>query len=161
MDEAGRGPVIGPIVFGLVVVNQTQEQKLKELGIDDSKMLSETKRNVMKRLVLENAIFAETYSISAQEINEFMSSGTNLNKIEIIGFKKLLSKYEEKIDLLQLDAADVNAKRFGSNFEEFGIAKIDAQHKGDSIFVSVGSASILAKVNRDDQIKITTKNEQS
>lgn len=153
MDEAGRGPVIGPIVFGLVIVNENQEKILRTLGVNDSKQLSEPKRESLKEIIVKNSEFSRTHAISANEINDYMSNGTNLNQIEIIGFTALLEQISQKIDELQLDAADVNAARFGSNFEHLVSGKIDSRHKGDSIFISVAAASIIAKTERDDQVK--------
>jgi ribonuclease HII len=63
-----------------------------------------------------------------------------------------LKPYVDKINELQLDAADVNEQRFGNNFKDIFSGKIISKHKGDSLFVSVGAASILAKVQRDHEI---------
>ena len=87
------------------------------------------------------------------QIDTYRKNGINLNQIEVNAFKELLKPYANKVHELQLDAADVNEKRFGSHFKEMVNGKIISKHKGDSIFISVGAASILAKVERDLTIK--------
>lgn len=150
MDEAGRGPVLGPIVFGIVIATKKQLNKLKKMGVDDSKQLSRAKRESMEEIIKKNVLGWGTYSVSASEIDEQRASGTNLNLIEVNSFKSLLANFSEHIATLQLDAADVNAERFGSHFSSMINGKIQSMHKGDSHFVSVGAASILAKVRRDN-----------
>ncbi len=151
MDEAGRGPAIGPIVFGLVLLNKNQEEKLKKYGINDSKKLSPKKRLEMEKIIKENSSAWGVYVISAQNIDSKRNEIT-LNEIEIDGFRKLLAKFKQYISRLQIDAADVNESRFQSRFTDM-IKNVDAKHKGDSLFISVGAASILAKVERDRRIE--------
>ena len=152
MDEAGRGPVLGPIVFGIVVASKEQLNKLKKLGVNDSKQLSKLKRESMAELIKSNVQAWGTYSVSASEIDKQRADGTNLNMIEVNSFKSLLANFNNHITTLQLDAADVNAERFGSHFNSMINGKIESLHKGDSIFTSVGAASILAKICRDNSI---------
>ena len=54
IDEAGRGPVIGPLVIGLVLAKNDQLEKLQKLGVDDSKKLSINKRTMLSQLIMEN-----------------------------------------------------------------------------------------------------------
>lgn len=152
MDEAGRGPAIGPLVFGLVLVSKKQENELKEKGIKDSKALTLKQREQYKKIIEENAFEFATLQLSAGEIDDQRAQGINLNQIEVIAFKNLLKPYADKIDELQLDAADVNEQRFGNNFKDIFTGKIISKHKGDSLFIAVGAASILAKVQRDHEI---------
>lgn len=152
MDEAGRGPAIGPIVFGIVLVNEEQEKILKQKGIKDSKALTSQKREKYAKEILEIVSFSDTLQLSAKQIDTKREEGTNLNQIEVNAFRELLSPYADKIHELQLDAADVNELRFGSNFTDMINGKIISKHKGDALFISVGAASILAKVERDQSI---------
>ncbi|MCE7734554.1 MAG: ribonuclease HII [Candidatus Heimdallarchaeota archaeon] len=152
MDEAGRGPAIGPIVFGLVLVTKEQETLLKEKGVKDSKALTLKQREQYKKVIEETVFEFATLQLSAAEIDDQRAHGINLNQIEVIAFKNLLKPYVDKIDELQLDAADVNEQRFGNNFKDIFNGKIISKHKGDSLYISVGAASILAKVQRDHEI---------
>lgn len=152
MDEAGRGPAIGPIVFGIVLVTEEQEKKLFDKGIKDSKALTSQKRDQYEKEIRNIVSFSDTLQISAEQIDKKRKNGINLNEIEVNAFKELLKPYANKVNELQLDAADVNEIRFGRNFEEMINGKIISKHKGDAIFISVGAASILAKVERDQTI---------
>lgn len=153
MDEAGRGPAIGPIVFGIVLVTKEQELKLRENGIKDSKALTSQKREQYAKEIRSIASFFDTLQLSANQIDTKRNEGINLNRIEVNAFRELLKPYAHKINELQLDAADVNERRFGTNFEDMINGKIISKHKGDSLFISVGAASILAKVERDQSVK--------
>ena len=81
MDEAGRGPVLGPIVFGIVIATKKQLNKLKKLGVNDSKQLSRAKRESMEDIIKCNVLGWGTYSVSAREIDNLRAFGTNLNMI--------------------------------------------------------------------------------
>ncbi|MHA2249211.1 MAG: ribonuclease HII [Candidatus Kariarchaeaceae archaeon] len=149
MDEAGRGPAIGPMVFGIVLVTPKEEKQLLSHGVKDSKALSSKRREEYAKKIEEISSYHATLVVSATKIDELMEKGTNLNKIEVISFRQLLKPYGHKIGTLQLDAADVNAERFGNKFRDLVDGEILSFHKGDAIFLSVGAASILAKVKRD------------
>lgn len=151
MDEAGRGPAIGPLVFGLVVVTPEQEKILEEKGVNDSKTLSAAKRQEFKIIIEETVEYHDVLVLHAPELDQMMKN-TKLNEIEVIKFRKLLEPVASQVTQLQLDAADVNAERFGSRFTDL-VKDVDSRHKGDSIFRSVGAASILAKVARDECIE--------
>jgi len=148
MDEAGRGPAIGPIVFGLVIATPDQLDTLREAGVDDSKKLSKKKREEFHDIITETVSVYDTLAVDAVEIDHLRDSIT-MNQIEVKKFRELVQPYVKNIDLLQLDAADVNAVRFGRQFNDLIDGEIDSRHKGDSIFVAVGAASILAKLERD------------
>ncbi len=153
MDEAGRGPAIGPIVFGIVVITKEQGEKLKEIGIQDSKTLSHKVRVEYAGKIKDISLGHSVYILSAEQIDDMRGKGTNLNQIEVIAFKRLLDPFKDRISVLQLDAADVDEKRFGDQFKSMIKGKIDSRHKGDAIFIAVAAASILAKVKRDEIIK--------
>ena len=152
MDEAGRGPVLGPLVIGLVACTREQIDILKELGVDDSKALSEKKREKLANSIREIAEIADILVVSAEEIDELMEEHT-LNQIEVMMFRKLVGRYSERIEELYLDAADVKAERFGEQFMEFSIPVVVSEHKADSKYTIVAAASILAKTERDSQMR--------
>lgn len=154
MDEAGRGPVMGPLVIGLVVSTENQVRGLRKEGVMDSKVLKKEVREELFSFIKTNCSGYGVLSISAEEIDRLRAKGYTLNEIEVMGFKELLSKFVIELDdvTLQLDAADVNAKRFGQNFTSIFKGEIVSKHKADVLFPSVSAASILAKVVRDARI---------
>lgn len=149
MDEAGRGPMLGPIVFAIVVVNEQQNLFLEKNGINDSKQLTKKKREILYDIIVENCEFYFIMDIKAKDIDFQRSTGLTLNQIEVNAFQKILKKYKGKLDKLYIDAADVNENRFGLNFKDLTSANIISEHKADSMYCVVGAASILAKVTRD------------
>jgi ribonuclease HII len=152
IDEAGRGPVIGPLVVAGVCV--TDENYLKRIGVKDSKKLSRKKREELAVLI-EKVSKIETISLDAAEIDEFREILT-LNQIEAGIFAKLIEKLTP--DIVYVDAADANAQKFKEMIEERCSWKcqIISEHGADARYAVVSAASIIAKVQRDraiDEIK--------
>jgi len=152
IDEAGRGPVIGPMVISAVVVDEENVPKLEELGVKDSKRLTPKRR---ERLFDEIIKLLDDYVILELWPEEIDSRGGTLNEFEVENFVKVLNSLKVRPDVVYIDAADVKEARFGEdirkrlNFE----AEIVAEHKADDKFVPVSAASILAKVTRDRAIE--------
>ncbi len=153
LDEAGRGPVIGPLVIGCVILGQEKLAVLDEIGVDDSKKLSPKKRAIMAQKIKEVADFWDVLVITPAEINHLhYVKKLTLNQIEEMHFAQLLNRTQNKPDEVFLDACDVKEDRFGRTIGamlQFTPQKIISKHKGDAIFKIVGAASIIAKFERD------------
>ncbi|RMG38741.1 MAG: ribonuclease HII [Methanobacteriota archaeon] len=155
MDEAGRGPVLGPLVIGLVAATPSELAELREIGVDDSKALTEKKRIQLAESIRSAVSIAKVLVVPASELNVLMTEKT-LNQIEVIKFRQLLQPYASKVSKLFLDAADVNAERFGNHFTDL-VDDVVAEHKADSKYEIVAAASILAKTERDRQMQLLQK----
>jgi len=152
VDEAGRGPVIGPLVLCVYIIQNDKENKLKELGVKDSKILSKNAREKIHSKIIEHANDYKTIHLSAADIDEMRKIAT-LNRIEQKMMVNTIKKSSIKPDQIYIDAADVNEKRYGLEFKkEFPQAKIVSKHKADMLFPVVSAASIIAKVERDREI---------
>ena len=81
VDEAGRGPVIGPLVLCVYIIQNDKENKLKELGVKDSKILSKNAREKIHSKIIEHANDYKTIHLSAADIDEMRKIAT-LNRIE-------------------------------------------------------------------------------
>ncbi len=151
VDEAGRGPVIGPLVIAGVTFQNDFE--LKENGVKDSKKLSASKRRVLAEKIKELADNFKIIKISAQDIDD-MRRVMTLNEIEVNVFSKVIEKL--KPDICYVDAADVKDERFGKDIQSKLAFKttIISKHKADEIYPIVGAASIIAKTTRDYEISI-------
>lgn len=152
IDEAGRGPVIGPMVIAAVVVDERNVPKLEELGVKDSKKLTPKRR---ERLFDEIIALLEDYVILELWPEEIDSRQGTLNEFEVENFVKALNSLKVRPDVIYIDAADVKEARFGEDIRkrlDFE-AKIIAEHKADDKFVPVSAASIIAKVTRDRAIE--------
>jgi len=154
VDEAGRGPVIGPLVVaGIILEDDSQLIKLK---VKDSKKISPRKRTVFAKQIAEICIDYEILVIPAKDIDD-MRKVMTLNEIEVNAFSKIIKNL--KPDICYVDSADVNEKRFGSDILSNLSFRptIISKHKADDIYPIVSAASIIAKTKRDDEIKKIAK----
>ncbi|ACV24965.1 ribonuclease HII [Methanocaldococcus fervens] len=166
IDEAGRGPVLGPMVICGYAIKKDKEEDLKKLGVKDSKELTKNKRAYLKKL-LENFGCSEKLILEAEKINNLMDT-INLNEIEINAFSEVAKNLIKKLNIkdeeveIYLDACSTNTKKFESDFkekirdviEERNLKiKIIAEHKADSKYPVVSAASIIAKAERDEIIE--------
>lgn len=151
VDEAGRGPMIGPMVICGVLIHPDSIYDIEKMGIRDSKMLSPSRRTSFSRKIEKIAAKTSFRSISARNIDR-RRKHTTLNEIEVDEFVSILKELKPKT--IYLDAADVKADRFGRKIgEKSGLvakgAEIVSEHKADAKYPIVSAASILAKVERD------------
>ncbi len=152
IDEAGRGPVIGPLVIATVVVDEGNIQKLENLGVKDSKKLSPRRRESLFNEIIN---VLDDYVIIELWPEEIDGRGGTMNEFEVENFVKALNSLKVKPDVLYIDAADVKEERFGELIRE----KLDfspeivAEHRADDKYLPVSAASILAKVTRDRAVE--------
>lgn len=149
-DEAGRGPVLGPLV--VAGVSFKDDSKLVELKVRDSKKITPKRRRVLARIIKEIAVNYEILVIPAKDIDD-MRKVMTLNEIEANAFIKVIKKLRPEI--VYVDAADVNEKRFAQDILNGLSFKPDiiSRHKADDIYPVVGAASILAKTRRDEEVR--------
>ena len=157
IDEAGRGPVIGPMVICAYAIEKEKEPEIKKLGVKDSKQLSKRRREELYSKLMKLAADTKVKQVSPAEIDE-LRKNHSLNVIE----QKIMLNLAKKISIkpieIYIDAADVKEKRFGSVFEkEFPQARVVSKHKADEIYPVVSAASIIAKVQRDKEIQKISK----
>jgi ribonuclease HII len=156
IDEAGRGPMFGPLVVCGVLVDLEAIEYLKKAGVKDSKALSAKRRDEYAKIIRKVASKIVVEKISAIKIDTSKEKGINLNELEVIAFASIAKKLDPTE--LYVDAADVKAERFGANIRKLsGLreknCKIVSEHKADSKYVIVSTASIIAKTERDAMIK--------
>ncbi|MBW2966763.1 ribonuclease HII [Candidatus Woesearchaeota archaeon] len=155
IEEAGRGPVIGPLVVCGVLINEKDEAKLKQIGVKDSKLLTPKQREIMfeqiKKVVKDSKLLiAPTQEVDAALGTDYM----NLNKLEAQKMAEVIN--ELKPDKVILDCPSNNIKQFVDYLKlhlKNKDVEIIAEHKADVKYLIVGAASILAKVTRDAEIK--------
>jgi len=155
VDEAGRGPVIGPMVIcGLVF----QRDKLSEIRVRDSKTLTPTRRKILYRKIMNRAEAVSVRIVSPEEIDAWREKDT-INSLEAKVFAEVIKDLEEYADVFYVDSADANADRFAQNVHRVigGSVAIIAEHHADSKYPVVSAASIVAKVIRDREIEKISK----
>jgi len=153
VDEAGRGPVIGPLVIAGLVVEEGKLEALVELGVRDSKRLSPGRRERLEPLIRRVASEVEVLEVSAEEIDLQRRAKRSLNILEARWMAEVLSRM--KWDIAYVDASDVMAERYGRIIQSHLATKrpIVSEHRADDTYPIVAAASILAKVRRDRRIR--------
>ena len=149
IDEAGRGPVMGPMVVAGVAVDD--EAPLLELGVKDSKRIAPAKRVAMARHLLDNHR-TKVIVVPAVEIDSMRTQMT-MNQLEVYLFTSVAKALD--VNELFLDAADANEKEFGQAIAR-GLSRdtyVVSRHKGDDLFPIVSAASIVAKTRRDQEVE--------
>lgn len=135
IDEAGRGPLAGPVVCACVIM-PLDEDKLID-GINDSKKLTEKKREELFDKIIATAI-----DFSIVEIDERTIDEINILNATKLGMKKALENLKIKPDVVLIDAVHIDIQIPQENII-----------KGDNLSYNIASASILAKVYRDRLMK--------
>jgi ribonuclease HII len=157
IDEAGRGPVIGPMVICLAITDKENEKMLRDIGVKDSKLLSPEKRQQLSDKIKE-ICKVHFVIITAKKINEQMKN-KSLNEIEANYIEKLIRSIDEKtmneIEKIYIDVPDPVPIKFlrRLKLKREIVEKIHPSHKADVRFPICSAASIIAKVIRDEQIE--------
>ena len=134
VDEAGRGPLAGPVCAAAVIL----PDHLELPGLNDSKKLSDKKRRELFPLIKEQAIAYGIGLASEKEIDEI-----NILQATFLAMERAIAQLEGKADLALID---------GNRARDFGLS-VKTVVKGDSLSASIAAASILAKVTRDDMME--------
>ncbi|MFX1563044.1 MAG: ribonuclease HII [Promethearchaeota archaeon] len=152
VDEAGRGPVIGPMVIAGVVIDENKLDALVEWGVRDSKQLTPRQRENLDQIIRKVALQIEVLEISPKEIDTQRLKNKSLNTLEAQWMAQILQRL--RWDVAYVDAADVNAGRYGRFIQAQLSSKspIVSEHGADATYPIVGAASIVAKVRRDQEI---------
>ena len=131
VDEAGRGPLAGPVCAAAVIL----PENLEIPGLNDSKKLTDKKRRELFPIIKEQAIAYGIGLASHEEIDEI-----NILQATFLAMKRALAQLEGKADFALID---------GNRETDFGIP-VQTVVKGDSRSANIAAASVLAKVTRDD-----------
>lgn len=131
MDEAGRGPLAGPVCAAAVILPNNLELP----GLTDSKKLTDKKRRELFPLIQEQAIAYGIGFATEQEIDEI-----NILQATFLAMQRALDQLKVRPDLALID---------GNRQKDFGIP-VKTVVKGDSLSANIAAASILAKVTRDN-----------
>lgn len=162
VDEAGRGPVIGPLVVGCVCIPEGDIQMLVDAGVKDSKDLSKKKRETIRTWFFENCqTRGWKYSVITCQPARIDSAVANkgLNILETQLFAEAINKLsltgENNGIVITNDACDVDEQRFTRRISAlvdqwpWPNSNMVSFHKADENYPIVGMASILAKQHRD------------
>ncbi|MBO5867496.1 MAG: ribonuclease HII [Oscillospiraceae bacterium] len=131
IDEAGRGPLAGPVCAAAVILPANIEIP----GLNDSKKLSDKQRRALYPIIKEKAIAYGIGFASESEIDEI-----NILQATFLAMERAVEKLAVKPEFILID---------GNRDHDFGVSSKTVIH-GDSLSASIAAASVLAKVTRDD-----------
>jgi len=154
IDEAGRGPVIGPLVLAGVLVEEEQIGNLVKIGVKDSKRLTPRKREELSQLIEKIAVKLAHVEVQPEEIDNRVKRGITLNQLEAKKIASMINKLHP--DRVYIDCPDVNPRRFAEllkNKVKSKVVKIIVMHYADENIPVVSAASIMAKVRRDQRVR--------
>lgn len=130
-DEAGRGCLAGPVTAAAIILPENFKNDI----LNDSKLLSEKKRELLKPIIEEQAICYGVTHIYPKKIDEI-----NILNASILAMHKSIDKLTTKPEFIIVD---------GNRFKPYKKIKHECIIKGDSKFLSIAAASVLAKTYRD------------
>lgn len=131
VDEAGRGPLAGPVCAAAVILPPHVEIP----GLNDSKKLSDKRRRELYPVIMEQAVSYGIGLATHEEIDRI-----NILQATFLAMERALQQLQVKPDLALID---------GNRKKEFPVPA-ETVIKGDSLSASIAAASVLAKVTRDD-----------
>ncbi|MBI2630462.1 ribonuclease HII [Candidatus Pacearchaeota archaeon] len=159
IDDAGRGPVIGPMILAGCLINSSLEDEFRKIGVKDSKKILPKKREILAETIKEKSVTFEITLTFPNEITSKNKEGTNLNTIEAIKTAEIINRINkgfEKI-MVYVDCPSPNIKKWQTEVESYIENKenleIHCEHKADVNHVACSAASILAKTTRDREIE--------
>lgn len=134
-DEAGRGPLAGPVYAAAVILPKDFYHKL----LNDSKKMTEKARETLRPIIEKEAIDWAVEEVSVEEIDEI-----NILNASIAGMQRAVRNLKTRPDFLLID---------GNKFKPFDNYSYKTIIHGDAEFASIAAASVLAKTYRDDFMK--------
>lgn len=135
IDEAGRGPIAGPLVIGICVFPPFYDN----YEINDSKQLSDKKRRKLLEVIKRDAIYYSYEVISVEEVDQY-----NIYAATQLGMERAVKRMNLKAEAILTDAMPL------PHIDKS--IPVEAIIKGDSKSVTIAAASIIAKVVRDDMM---------
>ena len=154
IDDAGRGPVLGPMILAGVLIESKEEKEIQSWGAKDSKLLTPKKRREIGRKIKEKF----KYHIEITQPKEIDKS-SNLNYLEAIKTAKIINKLTKNLNKkvkVIIDCPSVNIKSWSNDVQQLiekpKIIQLSCEHKADLNHPIVSAASIIAKEKREDEI---------
>lgn len=138
-DEAGRGPLAGPVFAAAVILPEDFFHPL----LDDSKKMTEKARDILREIIEKEAVSWAVEEVSPAEIDEI-----NILNASIAGMQRAAARLRPSPEFLLVD---------GNRFRPFGGIPYECIVKGDGKYAPIAAASVLAKTHRDEYMRHIAK----
>ena len=152
VDEAGRGPLLGPMVIAIASISREKEELLVRMGVRDSKALTPSRRRALRALLERVLDYYAVRVVEPAEVDEAVSKGQlNLLEARIIAELVRRAASEVELEVVYVDSPDPVSERFERLLTSLigeGV-RVVAENGADAKYVVVGAASIIAKTERD------------
>jgi len=158
IDDAGRGPVIGPMILAGCLIDKSKQSQLKKLGVTDSKQLTQKRREMLEEKIKELSETFEIIIIPPMEIDQQNGDGTKLNEVEALACVEIINKINKGFEKIKvtIDCPSVNIAKWTNylktKINNLSNLEISCEHKADKNHVVVSAASILAKCVREKEM---------
>jgi ribonuclease HII len=159
VDDAGRGPIIGPLVIAGVLLPRDRLSNLAATGVKDSKLLTPEVRTQLVGRIRALADKVSVVEVQPKEIDDVVLHGRKLRRLNFLEAKLMAQVISElQPEEAYVDASDVNEDRYGETIVEFlpqelRDVRIVSEHHADRTYPIVSAASIIAKVRRDEAVE--------
>ena len=160
IDDAGRGPVIGPMVLAGCLIDDKVEKEFKKQGVKDSKQLTQKRREFLADIIRQKAETFEIVVIHPVEIDGKNHDGVNLNDIEAIKSAEIINKINKGLGKIKVvvDCPSPNISKWTdflkTKINNLSNLEVVCEHKADVNHVAVSAASILAKTTREKEMSL-------
>lgn len=160
IDDAGRGPVVGPMVLAGCLLDEDAERELKKLGVKDSKQVTQKRREFLVEKIKERAETFEVVLAYPDEIDGKNHDGINLNDLEAIKTAEIINKINKGFNRIKVivDCPSPSIEKWTdylkTKIDNLSNLEIHCEHKADVNHVSVSAASILAKIVREKEMTL-------
>jgi|TARA_Y100000034_G_scaffold90300_1_gene108761 ribonuclease HII len=158
IDDAGRGPLIGPMILAGVLVDKASLTSLKKHPIDDSKTIIHSTRITLAKIIKQSVVSYKIVQSSPAQIDKAIFDKINLNTLEAMKTAEIindLNPKKEKVKVI-VDCPSVNTKAWQAKLMEFiehpENLQVSCEHKADANHIEAAAASILAKVTREEEV---------
>ena len=156
VDDAGRGPVIGPLVIAGVIIEEEKLDRLKTLGVKDSKQLLPSARTRLSKEIPGIVDDFHILEIGSEELDKIVNRAPKFQRLNMLE-AKVMAQVIEKLrpEMVYVDSSDTRTERFKNNILDClsFTPRIVSEHKADVNYPVVSAASIMAKVHRDKKIE--------
>jgi ribonuclease HII len=155
VDDAGRGPVIGPLVIAGITIEEDKICELKDLGVKDSKMLVRSTRENMSKEIPKIVNDLHVVELAAKDLDRIVNRAPKFQRLNLLEAKAMAQVIEKlRPDVAYVDSSDTRPERFKNNILDglTFVPRIVSEHKADVNYPVVSAASIIAKVHRDRRI---------